>query len=231
MEYLFFVSDELLSSEQPVLITGQEAHHAAVVLRHRVGDNIQVANGKGVHCRGKITAIDKHTIQLQPLECINQERDQQQRILAFGSVRKRDRFEFAIEKAVELGATGIIVFQGDHSERDRMNQKRVEGVILSAFKQSKRFWLPEFAHFDSLKKVFSHYKNARIICADEELDPTIHIPSLVKGENLLLVGPEGGFSSAERLLIHEQNAVQISLGKNRLRTETAVAALLSQYLR
>lgn len=230
MEHLFFASDTSLDADLPIKITGNEAHHAKVVLRHSVGDAIQIADGAGTHCTGTIIDIDKKQLLIQPDHCIKRERDSRLKCLAVGSVKKRDRFEYAIEKAVELGADQIMVFRGDHSERAKVNEKRTRSIILSAFKQSKRFWMPEFEFYDSLQDLLSGKAWNSLIWADEELEPNLQIPELMTGENLLLVGPEGGFSAREQDLMRSYDARTISLGRLRLRTETAVAAFLSQYI-
>jgi len=231
VEYLFFASDATLDADQPIKIAGNEAHHAKVVLRHSVGDAIQVANGAGTHCTGTIVDIDKKELVIQPDQCVKRERNSRLKCVAVGSVKKRDRFEYAVEKAVELGADQIMVFRGDHSERAKVNDKRLRSIIVSAFKQSKRFWMPEFAFYDSLKDVLTDKAWDCLIWADEELEPNPELPELMTGKNLLLVGPEGGFSARERDLMRSYDAKMISLGKLRLRTETAVAALLSLYIK
>lgn len=150
--------------------------------------------------------------------------------MAFGAIKKRDRLEFAIEKAVELDAWEICVFDADHSERSRLNEDRLQTQIVSAFKQSGRFYLPKLVIKRSLDEILEQYKEHSIQMAylGEEEAGTPN--QLTDSENLLLVGPEGGFSKREAELAKSKRAQFITLGKNRLRAETAVVAFLSQYL-
>ena len=76
-----------------------------------------------------------------------------QRAVALGSLHKKDRIEWAVEKAVELGVDYFYLYQADHSERARWKKSRLDQIILSAFKQSKRTWYPELIIVDHLTQV------------------------------------------------------------------------------
>jgi len=229
---LFYAPEEdWLGNGSSVEIKGQEVIHISKVLRCKEGDVILVANGRGDHCECEITDIGKKSVSAKVLKKSSGSIPEIKKVLAFGAIKKRDRLEFAIEKAVELDAWEICIFDADHSERSRLNEERIRTQIISAFKQSRRFFLPKLVIKKSLDDVFDYYKEHQKHMAYIGEDVSATSPKNLDTENnLLLVGPEGGFSNREVKLTKERGGIFINLGKNRLRAETAVVAFLSQYL-
>lgn len=228
MDNVFYTHPEKISGGR-IELTDQEARHAAKVLRFSIGDELFASDGKGNLYKTRVASIGKSSViaEIQDLE--SDPEPKIKKVLGFGAIKKRDRLEFAVEKAVELGAWEICIFTGDHSERSKINQDRLQSIALSAFKQSKRRWLPEITYFNSLEEVVDHYEGYYTIMAHME-NTTSKPSSLINKNNLMLIGPEGGFSDREVAFAKENGAEFISLGKNRLRAETAVTAILSQYL-
>jgi 16S rRNA (uracil1498-N3)-methyltransferase len=230
MNFFYAPPENWENDRNEVEITDQEAVHISKVLRNKVGDHIFVVDGFGNQCKCEITEISKRAVSAKVLETSSEAESAIKKVMAFGAIKKRDCLEFAIEKAVELDVWEICVFDADHSERSRLNEERLQTQIVSAFKQSGRFYLPKLVIKRSLDEVLEYYKEHSILMAylgEEEVD----IPNqLTKSENLLLVGPEGGFSKREADLAKSKGAQFITLGKNRLRAETAVVAFLSQFL-
>ncbi|MFN1836128.1 16S rRNA (uracil(1498)-N(3))-methyltransferase [Balneola sp. MJW-20] len=229
MENLFYVPAEKIDPTIPIEIEGQEARHISRVLRFKEGDRIHIADGSGkiYYCDIQSVNTGSVTARISEIRSLNQ--PDIKKVLAMGVVKKRDRLEFAVEKAVELGAWEICLFEADHSERSRVKMERIESIVLSAFKQSKRSWLPAVRFMGSLDEVLDHYKDHHPLMASMDTDPE-RPTDLKNKKNLLLVGPEGGFSDREIELVIKKNATLLSLGKNRLRAETAVTAILSQFL-
>lgn len=227
----FYASGECWNNEKTIVeITGQEAIHISKVLRYKVGDEIFVADGIGNHCKCTIKEISKKSVTANIVETESESEPTTKKVMAFGAIKKRDRLEFAIEKAVELDAWEICVFDADHSERSRLNEERLVTQIISAFKQSGRYFLPNLVIRNSLDDVLEHYESHNLVMAylgDEKSE----VPEkLTSDKNLLLVGPEGGFSKREADLVKSKKGTFVTLGKNRLRAETAVVAFLAQYL-
>jgi 16S rRNA (uracil1498-N3)-methyltransferase len=229
MENLFYAPPENFVDGVSVEISGQEAKHISRVLRYDIGDAIYVADGRGklYHC--EIANVTKHSVIANVLDVGVTDEPKIKKALAFGAIKKRDRLEFAVEKAVELGAWSIVVFNADHSERSKINEDRLQSIVISAFKQCKRTWLPDVVYLNSLEEVFEQYPDHHSLMA--HVDSKINQPkNLSESENLLLVGPEGGFSDREVKLAKDRGSELISLGKNRLRAETAAVTFLAQYL-
>lgn len=215
-------------------LIGQEATHASKVMRASEGDELVLVDGEGGWYRGLVQRITKKTVQV----AIDNKRQipapDPLLILGMGIIKKRDRLEFAIEKAVELGAAGICLFRSVHSVKENVRMDRLESIAISAMKQSLRAWLPDISVYDTVESVLDEFSDAEFLAAHEKVDEQHSISDIKKGEGeklLLLVGPEGGFSSNEVDLLKERNAKLISLGANRLRTETAAVAFLSQFIR
>lgn len=210
-------------------LSGQEAKHASKVLRLEVGDELYASEGLGNIYKTRIISVIKGRIITEILDSKHHPKPEFKKVIAFGVIKKRDRLEFAVEKAVELGAWKICLFHADHSERSRVNKDRLESIVQSAFKQCKRMWMPELVCLDSLEEVLLHYQEYHPIFAHMHQEPVQPKP-LSSPKNLLIIGPEGGFSDREVKLAKAEKAEFVSLGKNRLRAETAVITILSQYI-
>lgn len=230
MENIFFAPSSDFINQTSVELKDQEAQHVSKVLRYSIGDNLLVADGEGHRFNTEIVELNKRSVIAQILSKQSKDIPKEKKVLAMGVIKKRDRLEFAIEKAVELGAWEICLFNADHSERSKINYVRVASQIKSAFKQSGRFWLPKLTILDSIASVYDHYTDSEFVMAHEEIDIVNEPVKLVEGQNILLVGPEGGFSKREIDLHNEKGGAFISLGANRLRAETAVVTFLSQYI-
>ncbi|WP_428236385.1 RsmE family RNA methyltransferase [Gracilimonas sp.] len=228
MDNVFFAHPEHISANRLELVD-QEAAHASKVLRFNVGDELYASDGKGNLYKAQVSSISKKSVLANILETNSEPEPTIKKVLVFGAIKKRDRLEFTVEKAVELGAWEICIFNADHSERSRINEERLQSIVLSAFKQSKRRWLPEVHYLNSLDDVFDHYLTYHSVMAHVEADNR-QPENLSHDKNLLLVGPEGGFSDREVELAKKKHAQMISLGKNRLRAETAALTMLSQFL-
>lgn len=210
-------------------LTGQEATHASKVMRFKVGDTLHASDGLGNTYESEIIEVSKKKITGRIKKTDHEDPPNFKKVIAFGAIKKRDRLEFAVEKAVELGAWEICIFHADHSERSKINKERLQTIALSAFKQSKRSWLPKVVFIDSLDEVMDHYTDHKPIMA--YMQAGAEKPSdLKESESLFLVGPEGGFSDREVKIAVDNGSELITLGKHRLRAETAVMAILSQFL-
>lgn len=213
-------------------LTGQEAKHASKVLRYRKGDQIQIVDGQGGWFDCKIVQITDSSLKAEVQNTKIIEAPLPEIVLAMGLIKKRDRLEFAVEKSVELGVSEIALFRSRHTVKENVRMDRLENTVLSAMKQSLRARLPEVSVLDSLDEVMDRYSEYHILIAHEKEDSQVGIDYSLKSNDklLLLVGPEGGFSDEEIKFAKKRGAEIISLGKYRLRAETAAIAFLSQFI-
>ncbi len=201
-----------------------EAQHAARVLRKRMGDELDIVDGRGGWYRGAITAISKRTCTLH-IKQIRQEENRANHHLSLwvAPTKNIDRLEFVLEKATEIGIDLIQPFYSEHSERTRVRTDRLERVIESAAKQSLKAWMPVLAEPAPFSDLLSTAGDAAKYLAylgstDTALLRDQPVPA---GSVVVAVGPEGGFSPDEATAARNHGFTWISLGPHRLRTETA----------
>jgi len=214
-------------------LRGQEATHASKVMRAREGDMLTVVDGEGGRYEGPIKMISDGVIQIEITDSEQQPELSPQLVLGMGIIKKRDRLEFAVEKSVELGASAIALFRSERTIKENVRIDRLESIAISAMKQSLRAWLPPISLYHSLDELLDDHPDAEYLAAHEKVDvgdKRYNLQEINNEKLLLLVGPEGGFSTDEIAKFQEQDAQLISLGSNRLRTETAAVVFLSQFV-
>jgi 16S rRNA (uracil1498-N3)-methyltransferase len=143
--------------------------------------------------------------------------------IGIAPTKKNDRFEWFLEKVTEIGIDEITPILCDHSERGRLKIDRMQKILISAMKQSLKAYLPKLNEPSDLQKfVIRQFSGQKFIgyCESGTEDELQKIYQ--KGQNaLILIGPEGDFSPDEINLAKKEDFIPISLGKSRLRTETA----------
>jgi 16S rRNA (uracil1498-N3)-methyltransferase len=231
-ENIFYASPEYIYGSR-IELHGQEAVHATKSLRYTKGDAITIVDGCGKWYEGMIRNISRNEVQVETSGKIIQNQPRPAPILGMGIIKKRDRLEFAVEKAVELGVREVALFCGEHTVKQKVRLKRLNKIAVSAMKQSLQAWLPQFQVFSSLQNMITHYPKCAIIAgcktANQSIDALKPALADIKEHGpLLIVGPEGGLSTTELVYLQQQEANFVSLGRNRLRTETAAVTLLSQ---
>lgn len=231
---LFYANPAAILGDS-IHIDGQEFIHIAKVLRHNIGDEINVTDGKGNRYQCTIDAISKKSVSLSVQKKMFIKPNEKAVSVAIGLIKKRDRLEFAVEKITELGAREIHIYVGVHSEKSSLRLDRIESTALSAMKQSLRYTLPKVYYHQSTAKLFEDIsKNGPIIVGDEtEEKNTIAAVKKIITDNsgiTLIIGPEGGYSEQERDLFEKYNAQKCSLGDHRLRTETAAIVMTDRFI-
>lgn len=227
---LFYVLPSEIHQNK-IMMKGSEASHITRVMRYRVGDTVYLTDGRGHLYNCEIEAAGKNQLTARIVSSKKEELVLPRVILCMGMIKKRDRLEFAIEKAVELGADQLIFFVGDNSERSKAREDRLQGIALSAMKQSKRLYLPEISVKPSLKAVLDLAEpDIKIFVADEERTEESPIERFTGVDNfMLIVGPEGGFSKRERNYLQDLSTATYSLGNKRLRAETAAIVMVDRF--
>lgn len=214
-------------------LTGQEAIHASKVMRVSEGDQLIFVDGEGGRYEGPVRRITKKTIQIEIETKESFSASKPSLILGMGIIKKRDRLEFAVEKAVELGASDICLFRSEHTIKENVRMDRLESIALSAMKQSLRAWLPTVSMFRSFDNLLDTYTEASLLAAHEKVEADqrhLDFDTPNNDQILLLVGPEGGFSGSEIGTVQERGGRLVSLGSYRLRAETAAVVFLSRFL-
>lgn len=207
-------------------LSEEEARHALQVLRKKVGDSMQFTDGKGNLYDGEIIETAKRTLTIGIKNTIESYNKRSFHLhIAIAPTKNIDRLEWFLEKATEIGIDEITPLICKRSERTVVKQERLNGILVSAMKQSLKAYLPQlneaidFQHF--IKKNNTNDAQKLIAyCNDDTIRP-LSI-EYEKGTNcVILIGPEGDFTEAEVGMAFESHYKGISLGKSRLRTETA----------
>lgn len=218
--HLFYTPD--ISAEQYVL-SEPESKHAVKVLRLKEGDTIQLMDGQGSFFKAEI--IDAHPKRCS-VQVVKKEKHEPRPYkihIAIAPTKNIDRLEWFLEKCTEMGIDRITPIICEHSERKVIKHDRLFKVIISACKQSLQAYVPIL---EPLTKVDHLIKEAadtdRCIAHCEEHDK-LSLKQLSANSNdlLILIGPEGDFSIREIELAKLHGFKPVSLGKSRLRTETA----------
>lgn len=146
--------------------------------------------------------------------------------LALGIIDSRDRFEFALEKSIELGVSGFVPLMTQRSQWLRLNPERMKAKAIAAVCQSKRSMAPEIYAATKLSDILESDQFATIILADEDGDSPC--AASVEFPALIVIGPEGGLTDKEIEQIKQDKRTRSwKLGRRRLRAETAAIAALS----
>lgn len=236
----FFVNPEQVE-DGLIRITGSDVNHIKNVLRIRQGEEMLVSDGTGRDylCQAKEIAGQEVTVRI--LETEEEGRELLSRIWLFQGLPKSDKMEFIIQKAVELGAAGIVPVTTRNTvvkldpKKEEAKVKRWQAIAESAAKQSKRSLVPRVSGIMTLKEAFDYVESqgfsVRLIPYEHEagMDGTkTELDAAGPGQDIaVFIGPEGGFDEREIELALSKGVRPISLGRRILRTETAGLALLS----
>ena len=194
-----------------------ESKHLSKVLRKKNGDELHITNGKGLRAKGTIVEMATKSVAIRLNEVMEIPPLDYQLHIGIAPTKNISRFEWFLEKATEIGITEITPLCCDHSERKSIKLERAERIVLAALKQSQQSHLPLVHPITAFSDFIQEHPTAWMAhCADGEKTPLFE---KAKGEKKItvLIGPEGDFSSDEI----KAASTYISLGKQRLRTETA----------
>lgn len=220
---LFYIPD--LAADE-VTLPEEEAHHAFSVLRLSAGSKIGLLDGRGQRAQGTIVEASKRGVRvhLDGRETTQAERKAQIH-LAVAPTKQMDRYEWFVEKAVEIGVDRITPLITERTERSKLRIDRLQRVAVSAMKQSQRVWLPRIDGSTTTNQLlaaelpqqrFFGWCDGDHASLMKEYDPTI--------DTVLLIGPEGDFTGDEATVLLSAGFHAVSLGNARLRTETAALA-------
>ncbi|MBS1643733.1 MAG: 16S rRNA (uracil(1498)-N(3))-methyltransferase [Bacteroidetes bacterium] len=231
-ELPLFYYPELLRANDTLSLPEDEARHVVQVLRMKPGELLQLVDGIGHSAQCAISDTGKKTCTVRVSTMDFQEQPQPRLQLCIAFTKNTARNEWLLEKATELGVSSIQPIICNRSNRERNKEERWQKILVSAMLQSQQTWLPELCPTQSLEAVlntsFSQKLLAHCLSSDTSRQP-ISI-ALKKGlDTQLFIGPEGDFSEHELQLAKTAGATTISLGSNRLRTETAALAAISQF--
>lgn len=212
-----------ITQDDIVNIDSEEQLHIAKVLRMKPGEELFVTDGKGNLAKGTLQFLGKKVL----MEVLEIQRDlpnfQQYLHIAIAPTKNMDRIDFFVEKATEMGVSEITFLQTDKTERKHINIDKIIKQSIAASKQCLRFHFPKI---NNLTKFSDFQKNINpnntfVAHCDSSLE-RVSLQQIVTDNPItILIGPEGDFSPKEIQEMSRLGVQSISLGQQRLRTETA----------
>jgi 16S rRNA (uracil1498-N3)-methyltransferase len=211
-------------------LAGPEGHHAAAVRRLRPGERADLSDGAGTLAEGVVTGVGKDSVTLD-IRAVHTVPPPQPRLTVAQALPKGDRGELAVELMTEIGVDAVIPWAAARSitkwqaERGAKALAKWRATAREAAKQSRRAWLPEVTDLASTAALAQRVAAAYAIVLEADAPARLReLPLPESGDVLLLVGPEGGISPAERAALRDAGALEARLGPTVLRTSTAGAA-------
>lgn len=218
-----FYNAHIIKGDKLIQFSKEESRHIVKVLRKSVGDKLNITNGKGWLYTAEISTVNVKQCEAKIIEEELQPPRPYKLHLAVAPTKMNDRYEWFLEKSTEIGIDTITPIICANSERKVIKIDRYERVIQSAVKQSLNCYFPKinkaisFSNFINKgfrgQSFIAHCENTERFSLKEELKPDQDI--------LILIGPEGDFSTAEIDRAALRGIKPVTLGNSRLRTETA----------
>jgi len=201
----------------------EESKHIVRVLRKKETDTVFITNGKGLLFTAEIQIANAKRCKAQIINCQKNHRKKNWLHLAVAPTKNNDRYEWFLEKATEIGIDEITPIICENSERKVIKKERLEKVVQAAMKQSLQTFLPKINDPLRYKDFIKKELTGLLFIAHCEEEEKVELKRRAPADKdiTLLIGPEGDFSTKEIKLAYQANFLPVSLGKNRLRTETA----------
>lgn len=227
----FFIPPEQFAA--PYALTGGEAGHCAKVLRKRPGELVRAFDGTGRHGLFRIETVGRDRVELVP-ESLEESPLPARRLHVAAGFSRSARRDFFLEKAVELGAAGIVFWQAERTQGKMPGDPKEAWTagLIAAAKQCGAARLPTLACVPGgapgLAQAGQAYPRRFLLWEDPAVSrPLTPADLTADGDTLCVVGPEGGFSDAEAATLTATGFVPVTLGPRVLRWETAALAVLA----
>lgn len=218
----FFI-EQIPESGALVDLPEEAARHAVQSLRMQPGNALLLCDGRGRLAEAVITETNKRRcgVRVEAVHWIDP--PTRRVVMAVSPLKQTARFEWFLEKATELGVQAIVPVLCNRTEKARLRTDRLRSILISAMIQSQQAWLPELSEPVSLAVFLGNCpSDQKLIAHCEEAAEKKHLNQMSSHEQVcMLIGPEGDFTSAEIELAITHGFYPVSLGDNRLRTETA----------
>ena len=227
--------NENLNEQSEIILNKDQSHYLSSVMRIKAGQKVLFFNGNDGEFYGMINSIDKKKTTIKILSKKREITDLPKVTLAF-CPPKGNKLDFLIQKSTEIGVREFIPIISDHTINRKINVDRLKKIIIESAEQSNQIQLPNLHNSMSFDNFVKNFSTSTILFADiNSLNSSLEKMIEKKQSNyILLIGPEGDFSSKEReVILQNKNFKSFSLGSTVLRSETAAIAglvLINHYL-
>lgn len=235
LSYEIYYYPEKLEIGNKITIRNEEARHILKVMRHKIGDKIKLTDGKGYEYELLITDTKKGELSGEILDSKFLPREPNITLTLAGSPLKGENTEIMLAKATELGISGFIpiYFQNTVVKITENKLKRLKKIAISSLKTSAGTLLPTIYEPLTFQELVDNFSSFDLILLAYEKS-TAKLSDIIDNKNikniLLIIGPEGGFTQKEIEMATEKGAKHFTLGKRRLRSETAGIVAISLVL-
>ncbi len=218
-----FYNSNLTESNTEIKFSREESKHISKVLRKKEGDLLHITNGQGNSFVAKITFSSPTVCIASVTSCKKQSPKPYRLHLAVAPTKMNDRYEWFLEKATEIGIDEITPIICDHSERKIIKTERFERILQSAMKQSLQNYLPKLHPAISYNDFVAQKNEGQLFIAhcEETKKQSLKDTLSPQSDIVIMIGPEGDFSTKEIELALASGYAPVTLGETRLRTETA----------
>lgn len=246
-----FYTPSYTTEQQEVALDEDNSRHVVQVLRMKRGEFLQLTDGRGHLLEGEIADAHKKQCLVAVRKVLTIPPPSANVTIAISPLKNASRFEWFLEKATEIGVRSIVPLLCERTERQSIRTDRLRNILVSAMLQSQQVWLPDLPEPQLFPQLFSQASGeipgggaataelrliahcleaprATATLVDVVRGKTVSIGTDAAASTLILIGPEGDFSAKEVEVALAAGYLPVSLGANRLRTETAgvVAATL-----
>jgi len=218
-----FYNSEININDDDLIMSDSEHYHLTKVLRKKIDDKVYLTNGNGYLFEAIINKINTKSTQLKIINSNKKSPMEYGLHIGIAPTKKIDRFEWFLEKAIEIGVSSITPLICKYNERKSLNYTRLNKIAVSAMKQSLQIYLPKIEPIVSIKEFIESNQYKQKYIAHCKNSKKVHLSKIIKRKtnSSIIIGPEGGFTDDEISLAMDYNFIPVSLGSNRLRTETA----------
>ncbi len=233
--YRFYHSNSL-DLNQIIILDEFASHHALRVMRVKVNDPLILFNGDGFEYKGQVIGINKKTINVEILSKKQNDNESPISINLFQSISSNEKMDMVIKKATELGVSAIQPIFSSRStiklslDRTKKRLLHWRQVAISACEQSGRSKIPVVKspiEFNQIAEEIKTTNSLNLVLHPDSYQQSSNLPQEYSGDINIFIGPEGGFSKDEVLLLKQENCINMQLGPRILRTETAPLAIIA----
>lgn len=225
----YFVEEK---NENRFFLSKEDSYHIRVVMRGKLGENIEVVNDKKTYIC-KILSLDE----IVSCEIIDEKKEEEEVVYVTiaQALVKEQKMDYVLQKSAELGAFEILPWKAERSvvklnEKEEKKTERWQKIVKEAAEQSKNFFIPNVSKPIDLKELCKKDYDLKLLCTVNEKSKNLKkvLSNVKKNDKMIIVvGPEGGFTPYEEEKLIENGFIPTSLGSRVLRTETAPLFILS----
>jgi 16S rRNA (uracil1498-N3)-methyltransferase len=222
--------DQLLSEAAALTLEGPPANYLANVLRLGAGDKVKLFDNRSGEWLAEIVEAGRKRVSLRVAKHLRDREPVPDLWLLFAPI-KRGRIDWLVEKATELGVARLVPVLTQRTIVERLNAERLFAHAVEAAEQCERTVLPELAEPRKLEAVLREWPSGRTLYFADEGGGAPMLSAVAPGPAAILIGPEGGFTDAERAAMGAlPQARPVSLGPRILRADTAAIAAAALWM-